>query len=495
MGIESCNRDKLYRSLEGFVNRTAWGEKQVTIPSLGEFIEKNLKLIVAQTETGDGKLKRILLQLSDRILVESDQPEAHRLAFEVQGIALGLLAEGARAPWEMLTAELQVQILSRLTPKRTLGSLEIKSQLASAAFTSTSLHGVARDAKKHWVNEEAVSLRTYGCKTAKEAVDYAIALNLQSVNLLEFPDVTNEDIDKLFKNCPKLNILLIKSDKISKLPPEAAQLQQLFCSDCPNLNSLPEGMDKLQQLFCSGCPINSLPEGMDKLQQLDCSGCPNLNNLPEGMDKLQQLFCYDCPINSLPAGMDKLQQLFCSRCPINSLPAGMDKLQQLFCSDCPNLNSLPEGMDKLQKLDCSGCPNLNSLPEKMDKLQELFCSFCPINSLPAGMDKLQKLYCSGCPINSLPVGMDKLQKLDCSGCPINSLPEGMDKLQQLFCYDCPINSLPAGMVKLQQLFCSRCPNLNSLPAGMVKLQELLCRGCPLSQNMNLPVPQTCFILR
>ena len=210
-------------------------------------------MIVAQTETGDVKLKRILQQLSD-IIVESNQPEAHRLAFEVQAIALGLLAEGARAPWEMLPQEMHLQILSHLTPKQTLGSLEIKSQLASAAFTSTSLHGVARDAKKHWVNEEAVSLRTYGCKTAKEAtakeaVDYAIALNLQSVNLLEFPDVTNEDIDKLFKNCPKLNILLIKSDKISKLPPEAAQLQQLFCSGCP-INSLPAGMDKLQKLFC-----------------------------------------------------------------------------------------------------------------------------------------------------------------------------------------------------------------------------------------------------
>ncbi len=439
MGIESCrDRDELYRNLEGFVNRTAWGEKQVTIPSLVEFIERNLKLIVAQTETGDVKLKRILQQLSD-IIVESNQPEAHRLAFEVQAIALGLLAEGARAPWEMLPQEMHLQILSHLTPKQTLGSLEIKSQLASAAFTSTSLHGVARDAKKHWVNEEAVSLRTYSCKTAKEAtakeaVDYAIALNLQSVNLLEFPDVTNEDIDKLFKNCPKLNILLIKSDKISKLPPEAAQLQQLFCSDCPNLNSLPEGMDKLQQLFCSGCPINSLPAGMDKLQKLFCRDCPNLNSLPEGMDKLQELDCGFCPINSLPAGMDKLQKLY-----------------------------------------CYGCPNLNSLPE--------------------GMDKLQDLLCSGCPINSLPEGMDKLQKLDCSSCPINSLPEGMDKLQKLFCTYCPINSLPEGMDKLQELNCSGCPNLNSLPEGMDKLQELLCNGCPLSRNMNLPVPQTCFILR
>ncbi len=296
---------------------------------------------------------------------------------------------------------------------------------------SKQLSEIAKSEEKEWASEQLVSLKKYRCNTAKEAVQYVIDHGLTGANLREFPDVEESDIEELFKQCPNLNQLIIKSDKIRNLPDQASSLIRLDCSGCANLQSLPE-LPNVQELNCRGCSnLQSLPE-LPNVQELNCRGCSNLQSLPE---------------------LPNVQKLYCRRCfNLQSLPE-LPNVQKLDCSYCSNLQSLPE-LPNVQKLDCSGCYDLQSLPE-LPNVQKLNCrEFYDLQSLPE-LPNVQELNCYSCfNLQSLPE-LPNVQKLNCNRCSnLQSLPE-----------------LP----NVQELDCRECSNLQSLPK-LPNVQVLRCSG-------------------
>ncbi len=294
----------------------------------------------------------------------------------------------------------------------------VQSGLENMHF-SKQLTKIGKNEEKEWASEQLVSLKKYRCNTAKEAIQYAISHDLTGVNLIEFPDLEESDIEELFKKCPNLNQLMIKSDKIRNLPIQASNLIRLDCKGCSNLQNLPE-LPIVRVLDCSGCSnLQSLPE-LPNMQELNCNWCTNLHSLPE-LSNVQELNCSWCAnLLSLPE-LPNVQKLNCKCLKLHSLPE-LPNVQELNCSWCANLLSLP-GLPNVQKLNCSWCSSLQSLPE-LPNVQKLDCIRCyNLLSLPE-LPNVQELYCGWCSnLQSLPE-LPNVQVLDFSRCSnLQNLPK------------------------------------------------------------------------
>ncbi len=238
---------------------------------------------------------------------------------------------------------------------------------------------IANKEEKEWASEQLVSLKKYKCKNAKEAVQHAIDHNLTGANLIEFPDLEESDIEELFKKCPNLNQLMIKSDKIRNLPPQSSSLIRLDCRECSNLQSLPE-LPNVQVLDCSYCStLQSLP-ALPNVQTLNCRNLHNLQSLPE-LPNVRELDCRNSRnLKSLPA-LPKVQVLTCSWCINLQNLSELPNVQKLNCMQSYNLQGLPE-LPNVRELDCSECYSLHSLPE-LPKVQVVNCMRCPnLQNLP-----------------------------------------------------------------------------------------------------------------
>jgi hypothetical protein len=295
-----------------------------------QFLDRNLRIIANQK---DVSLYNQLMQLSHRIDQKWNNTEAHKLSFEIMGIAKGVLEFQGTLP--RLPDVVWEQILSYLPPQGD----HIRHRKGGTAsglkdfYPSKTAKDLAKRVEHQWAGEQLVSLKKYGCKTAKEALQYAINNKLTGANFAEFPDLDESDLHVLFEMCPQLNQLSICSQKIQKLPDAANTLQKLDCRFCQNLQSLPP---------------------LPLVQDLNCSVCRNLQSLPE---------------------LPNVEILCCNRCLyLQSLPK-LPRVQKLFCSFCPRLQNIPD-LPEVRTLNCRSCPNLKSLP-KLPQVQELICSFCP----------------------------------------------------------------------------------------------------------------------
>ncbi|MBA2368308.1 MAG: hypothetical protein H0V82_04705 [Candidatus Protochlamydia sp.] len=125
----------------------------------------------------------------------------------------------------------------------------------------------SNEVKKEWVCQQGISLRKVSrCQTANEAVEFIIKNKLTAANLSEYPDLTDSDLEKLVKDCPQLNFLIIKSneitgDKLADALKAFTKLQHLNLLCC-------------QQIF-EGLLVDALKE-LPQLQHLDLSHCQQI---------------------------------------------------------------------------------------------------------------------------------------------------------------------------------------------------------------------------
>src|ERR1700694_647021 len=113
--------DSLIQSLKVLTSEEhtpSW--KEVTPARLTNLISNNLRLIMAQTENQDTapELKQSLIELSDRIAKEFNNPEGRTLSHEVQCYAEGILGKGAKPDLTDFPPELEIEIFSRLVPEQ-----------------------------------------------------------------------------------------------------------------------------------------------------------------------------------------------------------------------------------------------------------------------------------------------------------------------------------------------------------------------------------------
>ena len=345
--------------------------EQEKIGVLNNFIDKSLRTILQQTETLDARdLQANLLALSNKINKEIDTSQAHKLSFDIMGIALGLFsAEKNNYLQDEIPSDVFSVIVDNLNPHdlasdiKFLKSIETTSKMWRKEINA---HILRR------INEENLSPSIVRCNTGAEAIDYIIKHKLQSANLSEFSYVTDENLKKLIENCPNLHTLFVQSDKIKEMPFEKlTALKRLNLRWCTRLSGdkLAEALGKLTalqslDLGCTELSGDKLAEALGKLtalQSLDLGGCTELSG-----DKLIEV------LSKLTA-LQSLDLTGCTELSGNKLIEALSKLTALQSLDiawCTQLSAdkLAEALGKLtalQSLNLKWCTELSG-----DKLLE-----------------------------------------------------------------------------------------------------------------------------
>ncbi len=443
---------------------------------LNNFIDKNLRRILQQTNTSEAKdLQANLLALSNKINKEIDTPQAHKLSFDIMGIALGLLsAEKNNYLQEDIPSDVFSIILGNLNPNNSARDIRyLKSIERTSKMWMTEIEAyVFRK-----INEEKLSLSKVGCKTDSEAINYIIKNKLQSANLSNFHEITDEDLKKIIENCPHLHTIFLQySDKLKEVPFEKLQaLQCLDIAGCLQLSGdkLTEALGKLQALQslnlerCGQLSGDKLAVALGKLtalRSLNLVGCRQLSGdkLAETLGQLTALQSLEFDCGQLSA--DKLVEALGKLTALQSLDiAGCnhiseDQLAEVLCklttlksiilARCTQLseNKLAGVLGKLtalQSLNLAWCDQLtgDKLAEALGKLtalQSLILAGCwqlsgdKLIEALGKLQDLQRLNLAGCwqlSGDKLIEALRKLQALENLQLSRDILTEAVDKLK------------------------------------------------------------------
>lgn len=332
---------KKYQTNEEIVNflqnlSANWGDTEISPDNIQYFITNNLKTIANQQ---NAQLHDLLMGLSDRISEKWNSTTTNNLAFTIMGIAKGVFVQPGAAN---LPNDMWAKVMSHVPPDSTQPRIYIRGRVLSGLdnmYPSKQLKNIAEEEENAWVDREHITLRKYGCTSAKDAVNCVIQHKLKSANLKEFPDLEDGDLKNLFEMCPNLTQLSFKSDHITSLPLEAKNLQKLICFGSKNLKNLPEKFPEMKIFDCVGCTsLEKLPK-LPIVEILNCRECSNLRNLPDELPLVKTLNIWDCrEVENLPVKLLHVEELYCNHCSkLKSLPDELPKLQQLYIHGCGNL--------------------------------------------------------------------------------------------------------------------------------------------------------------
>ena len=167
----------------------------------------NHNLGVINQSTGDKDIKDKLLKLSAQAFEKANDPRSRLLAFQIQCTAQAMVPD-PNLSWEVLPLDIQKLLFSKVYQNE--GSIKHPLNLVSKQLNDNALN-----VNKNWSEKADIDLKTEGCKTAKEAISYITDHNLTTANLLDFPDLVDEDLEELSQNCPQIKTLIILPKKIS----------------------------------------------------------------------------------------------------------------------------------------------------------------------------------------------------------------------------------------------------------------------------------------
>ena len=336
------DNQKFEKSLEDFVD-----DQIINFHSLSKiksFLNDNSRNI--NESIGSKEIKANLRKLCKSIEKYKD-PQTRALAFQLQCTANALVPD-PNLVWEALPSELQKLIFLKSLTDQSLDQL---------LLVSHKVNQNASELKINFINEENTCLKSVGCITAKEAVNYVVDNCLTSANLSGFLDICDEDLEKLGE-CPNLKNLSISGkfsgSKFVEVLGKLSNLQSLFVRNSAiSDDQVVEGFSKLPNLlrlemrglwkFSDDKLVEALGK-VPNLQFLDFSG-----HLKVSGDKMVEAL----------AKLPELQSLILTRCKLIS----GDHLIEA-------LGKLP----KLQHLDIRGCALISK-----DKRDEIILKFPEIN--------------------------------------------------------------------------------------------------------------------
>lgn len=372
----------LVDKLNAVAEAPSWEEAKISFGEVNYFIEKNLRLINSQTENHDtaSQLKKALLALSNRITKEAEvlpfdsRTDYNKLAFDVQGYALGIYSETDKPNWTNSSSgmlpELREKIFSFLTPQDSEGV--VNSNLIDLSSVSKAWSESALMAKKTWINENNISLKTFGYKKASEAVKMIINHKLTSANLNRFRDFTGDDLIKLSDECSDLEHLFIPfssvltGNHLIQALPKFTKLKTLKISYCEKIKGgeMSDALSSLSELTVLKLNGRNIVEnGLEVL--------PNLKKLTDLDLSVHPEVTYTKRDRRYDIGIS----LYSSRL-VNLEVSKLSNLEVLNLSDCPDISEkkLAEELSQLgnlRVLKLNRCVQIQGVEEFVTAISQL----------------------------------------------------------------------------------------------------------------------------
>lgn len=307
--------------------------------------------------------------------------------------------------WERLPIDIQKNIFCELSRE------VITPYTFNQLLVSKKISNIIYQVKRDWINDQEICLRTLGCKTAKEAIDYIIKHQLTSANLSAFSSLNDSDLTLLKKNFPlfkklSLQSLYFSSDKLAHVLSKIISLQSLKLHlNLNNSEKLIEAIGKhtsIQNLhFLSISPglgdnIAEILKNFIHLQKMNVSWwkttADNITKMLENHTYLKGLNMASCftyfgearvhMINKLPY----LEELNLGGLPISGdhverIVNAHPMIQMLNLSYCSQIHGddyvkMAEKLPNLRLLDISYCSQISNnhlikMAEKLPFLQSL----------------------------------------------------------------------------------------------------------------------------
>lgn len=196
----------------------------------------------------------------------------------------------------------------------------------------------------------------------------AVKLTQMSKLILNNNPISEQGLEQIIANFPKLSSLSLKSTGIENIPESIAALKQLQYLDLSfnKLTELPESLTKLQQLkrlYIDHNQLVALPQSIGNLNDLEYlrANHNQLNILPTSTTQLVHLHWLNLNHNQLtqlPEDIGKLSHLYDLQLGnnlITSLPASTKNLIELvnLCTHNNSISELPAGFDVNLGDNCS----------------------------------------------------------------------------------------------------------------------------------------------
>ena len=312
------------------------------------------------------------------------------------------------------------------------------------------------------------------------AVMMIAAVPAQRTGMVRADEAASDVIEDVLideTNFPDLNFRVWVSDNLDTASPtgiltpdEISAVTVITCEnkDVADFTGI-EVFTNTKQFHCSKNAVTSLDlHGLSELEDLTCTDCPNLVSLDvTGNAKLQRLSCMDSQLTELDLSANpELESLNCER----------NALSNLDLSKNPKLEVLQCDSNSIEQLDLSNHPELKQLSCAHNQLtnlnlrsnaclKELFCDSNKLTQLDlSGAPNLERLSCDNNQLSELDLSKKpNLKEVNCYYNEIEKIIFGVnDELRQLWC----------GFNKLTELDVTQCPKLWDLQCNVNQITRL-----------------------
>lgn len=367
-------------------------EASVSELDIQRFISNNLSTIISQKNSYQLQIK--LGKLANRLQREFPTPSAKQLAHEIKILADKVFKFTiADLPPELIkkviVEALKNGILFCISEDSPCVLTNPTDTLKNIKLTSKQFSTSHQDAKREWIAADGGSLKVFGCKTAEQAVDYAIAHKLTGINLTDFIDLDDIQLQRLIKQCPNLKLLMIKSEKITQASAEyIGQLSDLavFYLESAKITLLELVKNSnLREIWVKTSQLQKITFAKEpKALQNVILECGNIKELilPEKANALQRLTLFALGRHLqyliLPKEAISLNHLQCNG-SINHIvwPDNIDALEDLYIDlDRVTHLSLPKVANALKMCEIAGGDSLTkvTMPEQSESLESVICA-------------------------------------------------------------------------------------------------------------------------
>lgn len=337
--------DRFNLELRRVLSSPTLKDANVSEPDIQAFINNNLNLIIRQRNNRSLQIE--LVRLANRIKREFQTPSGQQLSHKIRTVASVVFTTTiADCPRELIN-----RFIDEALPKidgciPLYKKQEANKVLNGVKQASNQFRRIGKESYDKWISENSkgISSKIAECKTAEEAVNYAIQNKLTSVDLKKFEDLDDTQFQRLVENCSNIKHLSIGKCHLTQT--SADLIGSLLTLTTFHYTNCFESIDftnnhNLREVIVSGGPMQiTFAKEANELQILKIEGEGMTLNLPEIANFLEilELTNWSFAISqiTLPRQANSLKRL---------------KIEALFETDSATSLIFPEKIDALETLN------------------------------------------------------------------------------------------------------------------------------------------------